>query len=504
MGKPKIKKQYPEDIKSLVGFGTVTSATTYAATILSIFMLFLTDYSGIDAAMGQAGYAAAFATAFLLLTRIVDAIDDPLQGWIMDSAKECRFGKYRKFGILGTIFIGIGSIMLFALPSFVKTNGIMLWIWCVIGYLLLDMGSAMNIATPILQKATTDPRIRTKITSINRFGIVLAALPASFFVTIVTAVSGADGDQGQAAVKTAVSFALLLCLITFAGIAMLKEPYRKEKASGDEKSILKPKEIFDMIRHNKPLWAHNIGFFIGNMTYSIASAVMMYFLKWYFCADLATGEVDLLSYAGLVGIYSLISLLPNFAAPFLAGMVQRFCKTVDRGMQFCMLSMSIGYFALFVLGVTGILKANVWLFYIICMIVALPAGISAIFQVLMNVECADYAEYTTGKNMTAVSNSIANVISKAQTAIGGVIPGILLIAVGYSVDSTTGAYAGNLSSLPGMVNGLLIVTTLVPTILSFGGFLIYKLCYKVTPELRKTMTTELNDRHARQSAEAEK
>ena len=126
MRKP--KKQYPENFRNMAGFSTVVFTNVFATTVLGIFMMFLTDYSGIDSAIGQIGFAAAFGTIFLLITRIVDAIDDPLQGWLMDNAKERKFGKYRLFGILGTVMVTVGVLMLFAIPAGIKGNAVGLWI----------------------------------------------------------------------------------------------------------------------------------------------------------------------------------------------------------------------------------------------------------------------------------------------------------------------------------------------------------------------------------------
>lgn len=63
----------------------------------------------------------------------------------------------------------------------------------------------------------------------------------------------------------------------------------------------------------------------------------------------------------------------------------------------------------------------------------------------------------------------------------------------------TGAYTGELSALPGMVRGLSLVLALVPAIMAVISFLIYKFFYKITPEVRETMTKELERRHAEQS-----
>lgn len=464
-------------------------------------MMFLTDYSGIDSFLGKAGFAAGFATIFLLITRIVDAVDDPIQGWVMDSAKEIKFGKYRRFGIIGTCLITVGVIMLFLLPDAVKGNAVLLWIWCLVGYIVMEMGTAMNVTSPILQKATTDARIRTKVTSVIRFAIVIAAIPATFFNSIVPGVAGEGGDLGAAATKVAVIFALSFAVITFIGVALLKEPYRPNNGSGKKEKALGLKEIFGMLKGNKPVWVHNIAYLIGNMNYTVSAAVMAYFLKWYFCADLTTGEVDLVAFASLSGIYAIVTLLPNFIAPMLASLTIKFTKTVDRAMRFCMSLIAVCYLLIFVFAITGILKTMPVVFFFLYFLVMIPSGMGSIFSLLLNIDCADYAEYTTGRNMTAITNSIYNVSSKAQNAIGGVIPGILLMMVGYSVDSATGAYMGELASLPSMVTGLAIVVALIPAILSVICVVLYKKFYKITPELRAQMTEELNKRHAEQATQ---
>lgn len=494
MAKTRIKKEYPENFRTLSGFFMAIFTNTFVTMVLTIYMVFLTDFSGIDSAMGKVGYAAGFGTLFLLITRIIDAIDDPVQGWIVDSAKECKFGKYRRFGIIGTILVVVGAIMLFAIPNVVKGSALILWIWVLFGYLLLDMGGAMgSISGPLMQKSTTNPRTRAKIASVLRMAAVIASIPALFFVSIVSAL-GQGGDLGQTATKTAVVFCLSACVITLIGIALLKEPYQ-ENANKNRKGMVSFADIGNLIRKNGPLWIHSLGFLVGNMAYGLASGVMLYFIKWYFCADMVTGEVDLSKFAALAGIYSLISLIPNFLCPLLTTLVLRIFKTVDRSMSGCMLIMAVGYLGIYVLNITGVMKAIPALLFVLFFLIMIPSGVTAMFSTLLTVECADYAEYIIGRNMTAITNSLYGLTQKGASAIGGAIPGLLLIAVGYSVNEATGAYAGDLATLPDMVNGLSLVLALVPACFALASFLIYKFGYKITPELRKTMTEELDRRH---------
>ena len=77
----------------------------------SMFMLYLTDYSGIGA------WAAVLGTVLLLVGRIVDTVDDPLQGWIMDRTRPGKFGKYKPYIILSILLTAVALLALYCLPE---------------------------------------------------------------------------------------------------------------------------------------------------------------------------------------------------------------------------------------------------------------------------------------------------------------------------------------------------------------------------------------------------
>lgn len=491
------KKQYPEDFRSVLGFSTISWAHGFATMVFALFMQFLTDYSGIDAALGQVGFAAAFGTAMLSLTRIIDAIDDPLQAWIMDRAKECKFGKYRRFTLVSVFLIGAGIIMMFTLPNVVKSNAVLLTIWIITGYILYEIGYAFNGVAPMVQKATTDARIRTKLTALIRFAIILAVIPATFFIPIATAVNSGIGDMGKAFSATCVVITIGSCLISLFGVLMAKEPYHgtMQAEQGTEEK-LKIKDVGYMLTHNKPLWIHNISYLLGNMAYAVSTAVLVYFLKWFYCADMATGVVDEVQYASIYGIYAALNLIPAFLTPVIAGFVVKKLGSVDRAMRVCTLLTGIPYGIMFVLYVLGFLQTSPMVFIVLAFLAGIPANLSTIPALLLNSECADYVEYTTGKNMSAMTTAVNNLLQKTMTAVSVMIPGIVLMSVGYSVDSVTGAYAGDLNKLPDMVNGLTLIITLIPLVVSTISWAIYKFAYPITPEYRQNMTEELERRRA--------
>lgn len=491
------KKQYPDNFRGYVGFFTVSWIHGFSTMVLSLFMQFLTDYSGIDAAIGQTGFAVAFGTAILLITRIVDAVDDPLQAWIMDRSRERKFGKYRFYTLLSVVLSGAGIIIMFTLPNAVKSNAIALSVWVLSGYIMYEMGYAFNGTGPILQKVTVDANIRTRLSALLRMGIIVAIIPSVFFIPIATTLNESIGDMGKAFSLTCVAITLGSCLLSLLGTLMLKEPcYGKVGKNESEESKLTIKDIWSMLKSNKPMWVHNIAQFLGNLAYSASSAILVYFLKWFYCADMATGIVDEIEYASVYAIYGIVALIPNFLTPLIAGFVVKKFGSVDRAGRSCTLLGGLFFGVMFVCYLLGILQLSPMIFVILNLLAGIPMSISVIPCMLLNTECADYVEYTTGKNMAAMTAAVNNVVSKTQSALATLIPGIILMTVGYSVDSVTGAYAGDLAKLPHMVNGLTVAMTLLPLVVSVAAWAVYKFAYPITPEFREKMTAELERRRA--------
>ena len=492
----KTKREYPDNFKTKMGFFMAPFTATMGTMGVSYFSMFLTDYAGIDSAMGKTGFAAAFATIFLIITRIIDALDDPLQGWILDSAKERKFGKYRMFGFIGVAMVTIGIIMMYGLPKIVKGNVIGLWVWVLIGYLILETGSAMGaVTTPLLQKVTTNTQTRSKLTAFFRMGCVIASIPFLFYVTIITLIGYSTGNLGEAASVTTILFCLVFSLVSVVGLLFIKEPYR-EKANEDHKAKISVKEIINLCKTNRPLWCHCIGVFIGGLATGVSP---LYFVRWKFCADMVTGEVDLVKFAAYSGVLSIIMLVPNFLCPVIVPFLIKKFKAPDRCIRACYLLTMTVCALIFIFNAVGILTPIV--LFVLCFFSGISTGISTMMIILLVTECADYAEYNLGRNMTALVSSIYNLTVKASSVIGTALPGALLAIVGYSVSAETGAYAGDLSNLPRMINGLGLLLGPVPFVFALIAFFVYKFGYKITPEYRAEMQASLEKKHELQSKE---
>lgn len=512
----KEKKQYPEDMRSLLGFSLPGLSIAFSTVIYGLFMQYLTDYSGIDNAIGKAGYAVTFGTIFLVVSRIVDGVDDPLQAWIMDSMKESRFGKYRKATLIGILLIFIGMVAMFAIPDGVKSSRVGLWIWVLLAYLLYDMGTALNGITAILQKATTELAARSKIMTWHRMFLIIGAIPATFFVPIATAINARFNDMGKSVSVTCIFVTGISTILSLIGIALIRERYlpqteeisaeeRESKADGDKGSEsvkVTGREILMMLKTNKAMWIHNIAYVIGNSAYGFSSAMLVYFLKWYYCAQTSTGVVDNAKYAALTGVNSTFGIVSALVAPLAANWFTKKIGTIDKSARTCMITSGIGYVVLFVLYLTGVFSVSPMIYIVLNFIIGLPTSMATIPFLLLNVEVCDYSEYKTERNMTALTNSVSGIISKGSTALTTAINGALLIAFGYSVDSVTGNFSGDVSHIVPMINSMAMFITIIPAILCIACYLIYRFAYPITPKVREEMTAELNARHAGQNHKA--
>jgi GPH family glycoside/pentoside/hexuronide:cation symporter len=327
-----------------------------------------------------------------------------------------------------------------------------------------------------------------------RIWVIVIMVPVYFFIPLVTKVNEGIGNLGDSFSLVCAVLMFILGVVAFIGVLGLKEKPVKEAKSAEAEEKLKLREVLKMFAGNKPLIVHSCAFLLSNLVFGLSSAVGIYFLKWYYSADLTTGMVDADKYAAIYSAYALAGLIPNFLAPFISGKVIKKFKTYAKATNACLMVGIALYAALSALFFLGALKISPYIFVLFTFLSGFVTGTAIIPQTLLWTECADYAEYTTGKKMSALVNSVNNILGKAQAALSSVITGAVLIAVGYSVNSETGNYVGDISKLPGMVLGFGVFLTVVPAAVMLIGFILYKFLYPITPEFQQKMVETLAER----------
>lgn len=468
MNKKNNLRAYPLDRKTIFGLSTMRWTVTASGSLMtSAFLLYLTDYSG----MGS--IAATVGTILLLAGRIFDAVDDPLQGWIMDSAPRTRIGKFKPFMLGGIITCSLALIMLFNLPSFDSLTAQIVWLS--IAYLLYEIGYSFQPHQPIIYSLSSNPAVRQKLLVTPRVIEQLIVIPFSFFLSLAVVLGNATGSMKTGVGLLAIIFVVPMGFMALLGTICVKEGHVAE--TGDKIGF---RQIIQMFRINKPLWISFISGIFGGSVFAFVMASATYYIKWAFGAE---------NFGGNAAIWGAIILLGIIVGTLIA---PRAFRQVDpvHGTVFCSFANAIILALIYGLSLLGINDQIV--FFGLMLLFMIVAGMSYIPGTLIGMETMDYALYKTGRGMEAMNQAARNFLEKAQQALASSATGVVLIAVGYVVNEAD-EYIGSLP-IDSLLTGLLLVCCLIPAGLSLIAGLVMLMVYPLKGETRKVMYDEIERR----------
>lgn len=464
-------------------FGTATMGLTdglAAALMTSFFLVYLTDYAGLGA------FGAVIGSSVLLFSRVFDAVNDPIEGWIMDQAKVGKYGKYKPFIILSILAALVGVSALFFIPS--GMNHVLAVIWVIFFYLLYDMGSSFYAPNLIFRSLTLDVNERGKLLIAPRIVSMMTGMVTAGLIAMVTGVNSVVGDMHNAFGLTVVGLLLIVSVISLIGIGMVKERHHAQR-DADEK--IKLSDIFLLLKENDAIRVNVFAMIFSGFIWTFLFATLLYYIKWGLCADLTTGAVDNVAYATYSGVASMLMFLPLIVGTLVAVPI---LKKIGEPMKFTrilLLFQAVPCGILFLLQVLGILEKMPWLFLACVAVTTTAVGMGYIPGSTIDIEIMDYEIYKNGKDRSGLCNAVNRFISKAQSAIGASVIGFVLVAIGYVVDSETGDFIGELSNMPVMLNWFVVIMGLIPFVLGMIAWLILGK-YPINNEVRAKMREKLS------------
>lgn len=443
----------------------------------SWFMVYLTDYAGLGV------WGATLGTALLMFGRLFDAVNDPIEGWIMDRAKVGKHGKYKPFILLSTLLMTVGVCALFFIPEGITGSPVMVSIWIIIGYLMFDVGYSFYAPNLIYRTLTLDQNARGRLIIGPRMVSMLVGMIAGGLIAIVQSVNAGINNMHTAFGFTVMGMVGIMAVITLIGTALIKEKYHPTAEKDEQVKIT---DIFKVLKHNKALGTMTLFIVFSGFIWTFLFATMLYYVKWAYCADLTTGVVDASAYGMLSLVGSMMMFLPLIVGTIIATPLMKLAKSAMRLHRSLMLVEGIVGGALFVLHIIGVLPNSPVLFFALLAVTATCIGIDYIPQETINLECMDYELYVGGKDRSALCNACNKFVNKMQNAFASGIVGIVLGAIGYNIDSATDTYLGELSALPSLLTWFIVIMGLIPCALGIIAFLILKK-YPITDEIRAKM-----------------
>lgn len=457
-----------------------------AGLMTSWFMQYLTDYAGLGA------LGAVLGSVLLIVMRLFDAVNDPLEGWIMDRAKVGKYGKYKPFIILSILCEALGLGVLFFIPEGITSTPALVVVWIVLGYLIYDIGASFYAPNLVYRTLTLDSNKRGKLKIAPRMMNMLMGMITGSLITIVNGVNAGIGNFHTAFGVTVIAAAVGTGLLSLLGIGMVKEKHHPEVPAEGEK--VKFTDIFKMFKENDALRIKFCATIFSGFIWTFLMTTMMYYVKWAYCVDPATGAMDTATFGTLSLIASMMMLLPLLLGTAVAMPLMKLFKTPVRTYRFVIIMEAVPCGLMFILHMLGILQTSPALMLALVAISATAIGIGYIPGEALNIECMDYQIYKNGKDRSAQVNATSKFLDKAQNALASGMLGIILIAFGYVVDSVTGDFAGELSNLPKILDGFALAMGLLPCLMGAIALWLYRK-YPITPELAAEMKVKLDEHH---------
>ncbi len=490
--KKRMREHNPEavGVKEIFGVTSLSTMSGMSSIFMSsMFMVYMTDYAGLGA------WGATLATTLLLVARIIDAVDDPIQGFIMDSAKVGKHGKYKPFYMLSILMTAIGTIALYSLPRGLAKVPALVTVWVIFFYFVYDIGSSFYNQNLLYRTITNDPNERAKLLVVPRLWTMILSMVGSAMTAIAVSIQAVVGSYNTAFMILAtvcVGIALILSVI---GWFMVKERHVIEQKE-DEK--VKLSDFFELFRKNKPMLINSLHSVFSGFIWTFLFAAPMYYVKWGFCADLSTGAVDMGKFGLYSMIISLMMLFPIILATVVAtSVLKAFQGDFVKMHKMDLFLQGLGGLIIFLGHIMGLNQKMPAIFFAAMFLMAFFVGIDFVPGCSIGMEVMDYTIYSTGKDRSALTGVLDKFLEKAQGAVSSALVGSILIAIGYEVDSINGDFVGNLANMPSMLTWMVVIMGLVPAVLAIIAILIMNR-YPIHQEDRRKIRAYIDEHQSQE------
>ncbi len=425
----------------------------------SYLLVFYTDAFGIS--------AAAVGT-LMMVSRVWDAINDPMMGVIVDKRKAGKNGKFRPYLKYVGIPLGIFTVLTFLVIPNMPQN--MKLPYAYITYIGFGMAyTAINIPYGSLASViTSDPVERTSLSTFRNLGstfsmILLMGLTPKLIFEADNSVSV------KGFLIAAVIYAIVANVCYQLTYKMTTERVTHEVKENEVEKISLMETIKALVK-NKAL----IGLIVASLgtltAVFLPSALNTYLFKDYFQAP------------GLLGLAGMVGMLAIFVAlPLTTKLVAKFGK--KNVAAYTLIISIVAY------GVMVFVPNKNPMVYIALTTVS---GIgTAFFNMLIWAlvgDAIDYQEYITGKREEGTVYAAYSLARKLVQAIVGSIGGFALAAIGYQ--------SGVATQTAEVAESIRMIITAIPFAGLIIGFLAMKFIYNLNDKKLAEIDAELKRRRA--------
>ncbi len=416
------------------GFGQNFVLTTVSTFIL----VYLLQYAGITTA------GLAVVTVIITISKIIDAILDPIMGSIIDMTRT-RWGKLRPYILFSALPVAILSGLLFTVPN---TSEPIKLVYFGVAYILWSLAYTVCDVPfwGLIGSAFANPQARTRVISLVRaFGAIALGLSTLGMPWLARALSFAPDTTSQGW-----SLAVFITSIIGMGVFLLAFFFTRERQTSAPSTGLSMRQLVSTLVKNTPLLTVLAGSALGFGRFIVQAGGAVFVV-------IAYGSEGTFTLVGAAIILGLV--ISSFATPALLRRMP--ARTLMVGSTLIAAALYIG---MFFAGFANLIAVLAFIF-----LTGLTLGIFLVTQATMIADSVDDAERRLGVRNDGISFATLTFVSKIMNAAAVLVFGIFVVAAGYENGITV------TPQMQGIVFASITIVPAISCVLSAIPFLFYKL-----------------------------
>jgi len=428
-------------------YGIGDFASNMSWTLVSSFLMFYyTDVYGLSIVV---------ISMLLLITRVWDAVLDPIMGLIMERTKS-KYGRFRPYLLYAPVIMAIANVAMFRTPSFGVTGKI---VYAYVTYILLVMAYTV-VNVPYGALATVMTRDHDERTTLNSFRM-FASSGAMIMIGAIT--MPLIKILGNGNLQKGFFYMALLYSVVAIPLFWMVFINCREVITPSEKQKLTLMGSFKCVFKNPPLI---LVYFLGFFTLSAVFGRMGMLL--YYCSYNLKNQNLFAVFMMVTGIATLSGIM---AAPYMS-------KSLGKKMS-AITSCLVGIIGLLTVYFSD--YSNITLITIGTIIYGLTSfGFPLLFS--MTADCADYAEWKFDVRAEGFIYAGTSLSTKLASAFAG---SVCLLFIGFF------GYVPNAEQSAGAIRGINIATNLIPAgMLALA--ILPMIFYKIDRDFHHKIVTEVN------------
>lgn len=400
-----------------VGYGLGDMSSSMFWKVFSYFLPFF--YSDIF------GLRLTDAAMLMLVTRIWDAVSDPMMGIIADRTRT-RWGKYRPYLLWISVPFALCGVLLFTTP---EANYTVKLIWAYCTYIMMmtvytainvPYGALLDVITPSSSEKTVYSSYRMFFAYAGSFIALLAWEP------LCRMFSGLPSNA-QLADCTPQSWQMSMCVIGAICCVLFFGCFKLTREVVETKSTASVSNDLGKLMRNTPWWIMNFTAISCNFFNIIRGSAVAYFFANIISDNV---EIHLVGFLLGAGVFLCVGELVNMAGVVLAiPMAKQFGK---KGTFLISLAVIVASSIAFIWCPVTI--SGVWAMVGLQVIFSIAMGIVSPLVWSMYADVANYSEYINHTASTGLIFSSASMAQKFGSAFGGAAVMWILAAFNYDKD----------------------------------------------------------------------